>query len=262
MTRIMDKKVAIIGYGKLGRAQEKLFKDCVVYDKNTVPPWSTEKRQKEANQCDYAIVCVWSGFDIDYYAGLTDVEEVLGWCECPIIIVCSTMPLGMMDKYSKLYNKRLVYEPEYIGETVGHPLADLSKRDFIILGGDRKDISEVVKLYQTVYNSNIRIYQTDFKTAELCKLMENSWIGTKVLFCNEIYDIAQKFGVDYNELRELWLADKRVSRSHTFVYPDNRGFGGKCVPKDMTFLAEGGQSKFFEFVLNYNEGLKNGKAMA
>jgi UDP-glucose 6-dehydrogenase len=66
--------------------------------------------------------------------------------------------------------------------------------------------------------------------------MENSFLALKVTFCNEIYDIAQAVGVDYNELRELWLLDPRIGRSHTFVMPDARGFGGKCLPKDMAAL--------------------------
>jgi UDP-glucose 6-dehydrogenase len=42
--------------------------------------------------------------------------------------------------------------------------------------------------------------------------------------------------VDYNELRELWLLDPRIGRSHTWVHPDDRGFGGKCLPKDLDAL--------------------------
>jgi UDPglucose 6-dehydrogenase len=38
------------------------------------------------------------------------------------------------------------------------------------------------------------------------------------------------------ELRELWALDPRVSRSHTAVFADDRGFGGKCLPKDLNAL--------------------------
>jgi UDP-glucose 6-dehydrogenase len=66
----------------------------------------------------------------------------------------------------------------------------------------------------------------------VAKYMENAFYATKVMFCNEFFDIARRFGVDYNELREVWLADPRISRDHTFVYPQDRGFGGKCLSKD------------------------------
>jgi UDP-glucose 6-dehydrogenase len=77
-----------------------------------------------------------------------------------------------------------------------------------------------------------RFFQTDIITASLTKYMENSFFAMKVTFCNEWFDIARAYEVDYNELRELWLADPRINRNHTLVFPDNRGYGGKCYPKD------------------------------
>ena len=68
--------------------------------------------------------------------------------------------------------------------------------------------------------------------------MENSFLALKVTFCNEFYDIAAAHGIDYNELRELWLLDPRIGRSHTFVLPDDRGFGGRCLPKDLSAIIE------------------------
>jgi UDP-glucose 6-dehydrogenase len=66
--------------------------------------------------------------------------------------------------------------------------------------------------------------------------MENSFYAVKVMFCNEFFDIARAHGVQYQELREIWLADPRISRDHTFVYPENRGFSGKCLPKDVSAI--------------------------
>jgi UDP-glucose 6-dehydrogenase len=72
--------------------------------------------------------------------------------------------------------------------------------------------------------------------------MENAYLAMKVTFCNEFYDIATKFGVDYNEMRELWLQDPRMGRSHTFVFPDDRGYGGKCLPKDVNAIIQAAQA--------------------
>ena len=44
--------------------------------------------------------------------------------------------------------------------------------------------------------------KTTWETAELCKYMENAFLALKVTFCNEFYELAQRFGVDYGELRE------------------------------------------------------------
>ena len=87
-----------------------------------------------------------------------------------------------------------------------------------------------------MYSSEVRIKMVDARTAELAKYMENCFLAAKVIFCNEFYDIASKMGVNYNELRETWLMDERMGRSHTFVYPDKRGYSGKCLPKDVSAL--------------------------
>ncbi len=88
--------------------------------------------------------------------------------------------------------------------------------------------------------------------------MENAFYAIKVTFVNEFYDIARVHGVDFNQLRELWLADTRISRDHTFVYPDARGFSGKCLPKDCNAIVhssrqQGYEPKFMAACLKINE---------
>lgn len=82
----------------------------------------------------------------------------------------------------------------------------------------------------------MKIAKIDSDTAEMAKYMENAFYATKVTFCNEMYDIATAYNIDYDLLREIWLMDPRINRSHTFVYKDNRGYGGSCLPKDICSL--------------------------
>ena len=51
-----------------------------------------------------------------------------------------------------------------------------------------------------------------------------------------MYDICERLGLNYNQVREIWSADPRIGTSHTFVYKDNRGYGGSCLPKDISAL--------------------------
>jgi hypothetical protein len=50
--------------------------------------------------------------------------------------------------------------------------------------------------------------------------------------------IAETFDVDYKKVRELWLHDPRMGRSHTMVLPKQNGFNGKCLPKDISAIVE------------------------
>lgn len=224
--------VGIIGNGHVGGAMKKLFEDAVVYDK-----YKGYITREQINECDIAFVCVPTPMADDGHCDTTAVDEVLDWCATKVIVIRSTVPVGYTERKKKELGKRIVFQPEYYGETHHHPLADLRNRTWITLGGSAEDTTEVVKEYQKVYTADVEIVKTDASTAELAKYMENCFYATKVTFCNEMYDIAKKCGVDYDELREVWLKDPRISRSHTFVYEDNRGYGGSCLPKDIAALA-------------------------
>ena len=71
--------------------------------------------------------------------------------------------------------------------------------------------------------------------------MENACYATKVTFCNQFYELAKSLNVSYDKLRETWLLDPRINRDHTFVYDDNRGYGGSCLPKDMAAIIYQGE---------------------
>ena len=147
--------------------------------------------------------------------------------------------MGTTDRLRSETGKAVIFQPEYgPAETPDHPFNDLRKVRWVILGGDRAETIPVADLYKTTFNADIVIQQTDAKTAELTKYMENAYLALKVTFCNEFYDIAAAHGIDYNELRELWLLDPRIGRSHTFVLPHSRGFGGRCLPKDLSAIID------------------------
>lgn len=224
-------KIGIVGFGHVGKAMFKQFPGALVYD----GPLGIGSRE-ELSRCDAAFVCVPTPEAKDGSCDTAQVEEVLAWLDASVIMIRSTVPVGFTDSQIEATGKRIVFQPEYYGETTAHPFADLTSRSWLTLGGSAEDVKLAVKAYQSVCNSEVKFVFTDARTAELAKYMENCFLAMKVTFCNEFYDIAQAFGVDYSQLREVWLEDPRIGRSHTFVYEDNRGFGGKCLPKDLNAI--------------------------
>jgi UDPglucose 6-dehydrogenase len=224
--------VAIVGFGAAGHALAELFPDAFPYDE----PKGIGTRE-EVNSCAFAFICVPTPAQPDGRCDTTLVEEAVAWLDCDYIVICSTVEVGTTRRLRETTGKRLMFQPLYgPGETVGHPFRNLHNAGWIILGGERDDTVPVADLYKHYVNAEFVIQQTTSETAELCKYMENAFLATKVAFCNEFYDLAALWSVDYNELRELWLLDPRIGRSHTFVLPDSRGFGGKCLPKDLTAI--------------------------
>ena len=192
--------IGIVGCGFVGQAMLRLFGECPVYD-----PAKGQADREATNRCRFAFVCVPTPTGPHDECDTKIVEETVRWVESDLIVIRST---------------------------VAHPLLDHQAQGFSVLGGAIEDTSAVADLYKRLFHASHRFYFTTALCAELAKYMENAFYATKVTFCNEFFDIAQTLGVDYNELREVWLADPRISRDHTFVYPDDRGFGGKCLPKD------------------------------
>ncbi len=74
---------------------------------------------------------------------------------------------------------------------------------------------------------------TDDLTAELCKLVENSFRDTNIAFANEIASVAEELGVDSNELIELANMHPRVN-----ILMPGIGVGGHCIPVDPWFIVD------------------------
>ncbi len=246
--------VGIVGYGVVGRSMHTLLgDDAVTYD---VDGGAADRAR--INRCEFVFLCVPTPCRPDGSCDASIVEECVEWISGPRIVIRSTVAPGTTDRLVSETGKSIVFQPEYIGETPDHPLADIRKHRFIILGGRTEDCSAVADLYARYYHSEVRFYFTNAKTAEVAKYMENSFYAVKVMFCNEFFDIARSHGVDYNELREVWLADPRISRDHTFVYPQDRGFSGKCLPKDISAVIhscheKGYTPQLLEWIMDANE---------
>src|SRR5579859_3875968 len=220
------KNIALIGRGYVGKAHEAFFKDkfdLVFYD----PPLGFSDKGK-VNTADLAIICVPTNMRPDGAADLSIVEETLSWLKTPLILIKSTVPPGTTNRLAKKYklDSRLAFSPEFVGEG-GYPVphwqgvphaTDMKLHSSFIFGGTKEALDKILPFFNKVRGPFGEYRTTDATTAELVKYMDNCWIATKVTFCNEFYDIAKTYGVSYDELRELWLTDGRVGRSHTLVY--------------------------------------------
>jgi UDPglucose 6-dehydrogenase len=238
------KKIGIVGYGHVGKGLEKFFEDHFevrIFDTAQTDSKVKYASKEEMNECDLGIIAVPTPMNSDGSVNLSHVENVLIWLNTPLILIKSTIPPGTTEMFVEKFSKNIAFSPEYMGESsyvtpwwngILDP-KDMKKHHFQILGGKRETTSQILQFFKKVFGPMPQLIQTDSRTAELTKYMENSWGATKVMFCNEFARIAEAFGVDYDELRELGLLDGRIHRMHTAVFKDKRGFNGKCLPKDI-----------------------------
>lgn len=268
--------ITIYGFGYVGQAIWRFLKDH--YELQIFDPFYREeapagvkvvRAQQALVSSDYAVICVPTPMKEDGHCDISIVEEMITNSRHQFYLIKSTVAPGTTKSLVKKIAKQIAFSPEYIGEgkyeipfwkNLPHP-TNMKLHQFHIFGGERAVTKKWIELWQKVAGWGPIYQQTDSTTAELVKYMENAFLATKKIFCDEFYDIAAVFGVDYNELKELWLLDGRIGRAMTLIYPEARGFGGKCLPKDVqaiikTAEAVGHESKFLKQVLKSNEQFK------
>ena len=250
-------KVAVIGLGWVGKSMVELFPDAVVYDE----PLNLGNKE-DVNKCDVAFICVPTPNKFNKALDTSIVEDVVSWCKAELLVIRSTVNPGTTDELYYKYKKHIVMQPEYLGETVNHPMLDPTTRQFIIIGGHRVNTRKLVELYTQAYNANTMIRQVTALEAEVIKLSENRAIAFKVAQAQELFDACESAGVDYYTVREaVYGDDPRFNRWFTFIYPGKRGFKSKCIPKDVYAWAVWAEDCMLtDALLEYNERLLNGNS--
>jgi UDPglucose 6-dehydrogenase len=253
--------VAIVGVGHVGAIMALQFPGARLFDKFNAAHAAT---RDEVSARRFAFVCVPTPESPDGSADLSALHEAVDWIKSEIVVIRSTVPPGTTERLRTATGKRIVFWPEYIGEWK-HPVPWEQSPDgwpAVILGGDRADTRAVATLVSSRFGAAKTYWQTTATTAELCKYMENAWLATQVTFANQFKLIADSLDVDYTELRELFLTDPRISRTHTVVMDGSPGFGGRCLPKDLaaiiaTSRAAGVDAGLLEAVQNFNSMLRS-----
>jgi UDPglucose 6-dehydrogenase len=224
-------RVAVIGLGVIGSAQAEMFKDheVVAYD----PVQHAEYPADRIAECDFAVVCVGTPPGPTGEADLTYVEVAAEQLPPKLpVVLRSTVPPGTTDR---LFSDRLYcHAPEFMGENVLHSWQKPWDVPYMILGGTPE--SQVFFAHQFAPVFPGRIVTCTARESELAKYVANLYWATRVTFINELALICQAFGVDFEAVREAWLADPRMTGVYTQRAGYPPGFDGRCWPKDLAAL--------------------------
>ena len=124
----------------------------------------------------------------------------------------------------------------------------------MVIGGDHKQYVEDVR---GIYQSHIKtakIFTTDTITAEMSKYAINTFYATKVTFANQIFDVAQRVGANYEMIKDIMYNRKWIGKNHLDVWnKGGRGSGGKCLRKDLDAFENYSKSKLLKTVRDLND---------
>ena len=237
--------IGIIGQGFVGNAVYQKFKnyfDVLTYDLDESKSNST--KEDLLFKCNTIFLCLPTPMNTDGSCNvdilqrelenidlITDNQEIK-----KTIVIKSTVSPGTTDKWNSSYESLdIVFNPEFLTEA--NAVEDFNNQNRIILGGPRPATTELRRMYSKVF-PKAHIIKTDSTHAEMVKYLTNSFLATKVSFANEIYQICDKLNIDYDKVVEYATLDDRLGKSHWNVPgPDGDfGFGGHCLPKDLSAL--------------------------
>ncbi|MGR3991013.1 UDP-N-acetyl-D-mannosamine dehydrogenase [Pseudomonas sp. 1121_17] len=161
-----------------------------------------------------------------------------------LVILESTSPVGATEQmafwlakarpdltfpqtHGEASDIRIAHCPERV--LPGHVLRELVENDRIIGGMTKKCSEAAVRLYRTFVEGECII--TNARTAEMCKLTENSFRDVNIAFANELSMICDKLNIDVWELIRLANHHPRVN-----ILQPGPGVGGHCIAVDPWFI--------------------------
>lgn len=135
--------------------------------------------------------------------------------------------------------------PEFHKE--GSAIADFVRPARIIVGTDQERVRDLMRECYAPYNRNHeKLMFMGVREAELTKYAANAMLATKISFMNEIANLAERTGVDIEQVRLGIGSDPRIG--YQFIYP-GAGYGGSCFPKDVRALIHMARHEEYELHL-------------
>ncbi|MFH6770589.1 UDP-N-acetyl-D-mannosamine dehydrogenase [Gaetbulibacter aestuarii] len=156
--------------------------------------------------------------------------------EGDLYIIESTSPIGTTEKMEKLiYDERpelsgklnIAYCPERV--LPGNVMYELVHNDRVIGGINEKSTEKAASFYKQFIKGNL--HKTNARTAEMCKLVENSSRDVQIAFANELSLICDKADINVWELINLANKHPRVN-----ILQPGCGVGGHCIAVDPYFI--------------------------
>ncbi len=153
-----------------------------------------------------------------------------------LYIIESTSPIGTTEKMQELIfqsrpelegNIYVAYCPERV--LPGNVMYELVHNDRVIGGVDEASTKKAISFYQKYVKGEL--HPTNARTAEMCKLVENSSRDVQIAFANELSLICDKAGVNVWDLINLANKHPRVN-----ILQPGCGVGGHCIAVDPYFI--------------------------
>ena len=238
----MNYTIGIIGNGFVGNALYENFKikfNTKVYD---LLKDKSLNSLEETLASDVVFVCLPTPMNLSESCDCNleiinnfFTEEIPKDCNS-LFVIKSTVPIGTTKKIKEIRaDLKIVHNPEFL--TAINAKEDFANSYRNVIGGNKQDSEILLKIYEYMF-PDAKNFLVTSNESETIKYFANTFLATKVSFFNIIYDVCEKYSLNYQNVINGICSDERIGYSHSSVPgPDgDRGFGGACFPKDINAL--------------------------
>lgn len=240
-------KTLIIGYGYIGKL---LFNELTFVNPDIYDEYLKINTKRHASY-DIAWLCLPTPYDT---CEIHEIIKAINKHEASIYVIKSTILPSRINELLDATKKQIVICPEFYGRSKDS--TDF-KQDYTILGGNITTCNNVINAIKYCYNGNHRFITTSHILASLVKYMSNSFFLTKQTFCNEFYKIAAFYDESYNELRELFILDKRLTGIRTHADEATLYLKHHCLSKDVPAIAKETNNQFLNYICSFHHAFES-----
>lgn len=244
----------------VGGAMQRYFIDqkidVVAYD-----PFKGFDDEDEINKAEIIFICVPTPFNAEKNNFDTVyLDEAFGVLTGnKIVVIKSTVLPGTTAAYQKKFPQhKILFSPEFLTEATADKDVREPNRQIVGYTEQSKDAAEeVLKILPRAPFEKI----VSAEEAEMVKYYNNCFYALKVAYVNQIYDLCQKLKIDYNTVKDCAKAEPMMGTNHFEIFHKGyRGYGGKCLPKDVRALIRlakgvGVDLSLLQRAEEYNNGL-------
>lgn len=222
----------MVGGAMRGYFEEIKKVPVIVYD-----PAKGFNDKSKINEAEIVFICVptpfnpeKNNFDTVY---LDEALAVLDGNK--IIVFKSTVLPGTTDLYQKKFPQhKFLFSPEFLTEATADKDVREPNRQIVGYTDASRDVAEEVMeiLPRAPFEKIVTAEE-----AEMVKYYNNCFYALKVVYVNQIYDLCQKLCIDYDKVKECAKPEPMMGTNHFEIFHKGyRGYGGKCLPKDVRAL--------------------------
>lgn len=223
--------IGIVGYGVVGRATAEALEQTLSAKIQYLDlEYANTTYRRMCKECEYIFICVPTPTSSLGTCKTSMVEDVLKRLQKRsfkgIVVIKSTVPPPTTKMLRERFKMRINFNPEFLSEDTA--FEDALRPEVNVIGGEEADV-----INEELYKNDPLAVITDSSTAEMIKYFFNSLFLLKVVYANQMFDIGDKLGVNFDTVLKAARKHKWVGDMHFKVFDKGfRGAAGKCLPKD------------------------------